>query len=269
MTTYATASQTYPLYASFVLLEKNRRMLIDATASVAEALLSNGLPTALLLSSIAFSSYLAVAIFVLPSDTCHGCPRWSWIASLPFQMVLLPLVWFLAFSTQKLSLVEWVVSSWDSAQDADPFNLRRLWLVLFFGYIAKDCCMYKCMTPLYWLHHFVCFAICLTYLYLDPPGIFITGAMLSEIGSSSQSLLYIAENSSFGRLVWWNHALTMTLSNIVAVLLAVLLLLQHEQPVVSRTIASLVTVILMEERQRAAIANLRGWRQNGKTTKKE
>ena len=229
--------------------------------SAATGIIGGGIPMALLITSSVFSVYLVVASNVLSSETCHDCPRWSWLASLPFQTALLPALWLWAFYSQELPLLEWILAGWDTAGASSAVDLRRLWLCVFFGYIAKDCVLYKCMTFIYWLHHFVCFAITLGYLYLDPPCVFVTGAMLCELGSASQSFYYVADTSpTYGRFAWWNHCILMTASNVASVALVVLLMLQHEHPLGSRLTFSIVTVILMEERQRACIANLRGWK---------
>ena len=120
--------------------------LLGIAEAAAEALLSRGVWAALGLSSVAFSLYSLVSSRVLPADSCHDCPRWSWIASLPFQIVLFPAVWLWAFASQDLPLTAWIVAGWDAPGGYEAFDLRRLWLVLFFGYVAKDCVMYECMT---------------------------------------------------------------------------------------------------------------------------
>ena len=66
------------------------------------------------------------------------------IASLPFQIVLFLAVWLA--SRPRISADRVDSGGWDAPGGHEAFDLRRLWLVLFFGYVAKDCVMYECMT---------------------------------------------------------------------------------------------------------------------------
>ena len=88
--------------------------------------------------------------------------------------------------------------------------------------------------------------------------------MLYEVGSSTNSLFYVLDDSpTFGRFVWWLHAVIMTASNIASIALVVLLMQQLEHSLWSRLTFSLVTVILIEERQRNCHTNLREWKPLG------
>ena len=88
--------------------------------------------------------------------------------------------------------------------------------------------------------------------------------MLCEVGSSTNSLFYVLDDSpTFGRFVWWLHAVIMTASNIASIALVVLLMQQLEHSLWSRLTFSLVTVILIEERQRNCHTNLREWKPLG------
>lgn len=91
---------------------------------------------------------------------------------------------------------------------------ERLFLFLMFGYLTKDTIIP--MDTVFIAHHVVCAVFAISFHLVSPPAIFCAGAMIMEIGSASQGVLYLFPNC----LSFLFHAIGMTASNLVAVSLA-------------------------------------------------
>lgn len=184
--------------------------------------------------------------------------KWHRAASLPHQLVLLPFVSWFAVMSQPRPFLDWLAQSWDGLGDG---YLEMLWLYVFLGYMIKDVIFMELTLPMlpFWVHHVASIVISSTFLFFSPPGIFIVGGTLCEVGSATQSIFYLVGPKSIRSVSLWVHALGMSASNIGSVLLLKLFVFgQTHTPLPARLFFGFVSLLMFIGRQFFCVANVQG-----------
>jgi len=146
----------------------------------------------------------------LSNDPVDGSPRFTWLMALPVQGCVLPAIAALAWWKNGLELMDWLVVK---RADLSYNNLHDAFLYVFFGYMVKD--FSSPMSLTYWLHHGACALLAIYFLEADFSGLFICGATVLELGSTTNTVCTLWPGLR-ARAV---HVICMTASNWTGLLL--------------------------------------------------
>merc|ERR1740121_1640635 len=99
------------------------------------------------------------------------------------------------------------------------------------------------------LHHIVCLLMALLFLWESPPGLFVGGVAVMEMGSAVFNLALLYPKN---RVVRYADIVVMTSTNIFGMYCAYILWTNDgTRPMWVRYVVPVIMVILVEERQRA------------------
>lgn len=214
-------------------------------------------------------AYTAACARLLHTAPLHGSPIYSWQSCVPLQLVLLPglVLWAWRRSPEFPSLDAWLLATRAERRhrrrpggfappSADPPISPEDWfLVAITAYLAKD--IPVGMDAKFWAHHVVCWVTIFAFFWIDPVPLFICGAAVLEVGSASQSVLYLWPSLPSAAA----HAVLMTCSNLVAAWLLVKFIArpgtcaQH----LVRILLGVAAVGLFLGRQHSCILNFVAW----------
>ena len=184
--------------------------------------------------SAAGLAYTGICRAVFPSGEVRGSPLYNWYSCLPIQLLVFPAVAYLAdrefassFPSSSSSLGTclwraehvaddpcWLTAPWHTEGSTSAHrDWDRVFLLAVFAYMIKDTICP--MDAVFAFHHLICVLVTLAFLTESaaPPGAFILGTAFLEIGSATQTLIYLNPHS-WTAFVF--HVVGMTASNIGA-----------------------------------------------------
>jgi hypothetical protein len=145
----------------------------------------------LVLVTVGFTAYLlSFRIFGGVNEIIADCPRYTWWNAFTYQLFIFPLFCFLSYKEisetyPNASFIDKMLVYWPEGPRENSWPMSRMWLLCFFGYMTKDMVGVYKIGPMYYLHHFVCIYLALTFLLLDvTPFIMIVGGTVAETGSA-------------------------------------------------------------------------------------
>lgn len=103
-------------------------------------------------------------------------------------------------------------------------------------------------------HHVICVAVDLYFFFADPPGIFIAGAAVMELGSSTNTLFMLRPNS---RAALYIHIVIMSASNMIALFLVMYYAFMEAVPLSTRITHVAVVAGLVAARQQCCFGNVK------------
>lgn len=149
------------------------------------------------------------------SELIQGSPRWTWVYGGVFQVVIFPLLFLCAWGVGTGFHADYFLRPHQELKSATTQWFEKALLFTFGAYLARD--LVVTMSPLFILHHIVCLcASMVCFAYPASARSFLTGMVCLELGSGSQSLFMLKPCRELEIL----HLLVMSLSNIVAVFVA-------------------------------------------------
>lgn len=153
------------------------------------------------LTTVSWSAFVS-------SDTLYRTPRYVWVATLPVHLLLYPSIVLASFLTHPYAST----SAWLFHEPSREHE--RLFLYLFIGHFVKDFYV-SSMTKEYVAHHVLAIGLAMRFLWEDNSTLFCYGAMVLELGSATQTLLFLYPCRKTLALHKWG----MTASNTVATIL--------------------------------------------------
>lgn len=163
-----------------------------------------------LISSTLFFTIATVAssIFVA-SDTLYRTPRYVWVATLPVYIVLYPSIVLASYMTHPYdSTMAWLFHE-------PSRSFEHVFLYLFIGHFVKDFYV-SSMTKEYVAHHVMGIALAMRFLFWETHSTcFCVGSMVMELGSATQTILFLYPCRNTMALHKWG----MTASNTVALVM--------------------------------------------------
>jgi hypothetical protein len=163
----------------------------------------------ILSSALLFTVVTTAWSAFVTSDTLYRTPRYVWVATLPVHLVLYPSIVLASYLTHPYnSVLEWLFHEPSRSYD-------RLFLYLFIGHFIKDFYV-SSLTKEYMAHHLLAIALAMRFLFWETHSTFFcVGAMVMELGSATQTILFLYPSRK--TLVF--HKWGMTASNTVAFVL--------------------------------------------------
>ena len=198
-----------------------------------------------IISSTLFFTIATVAwsAFVT-SDTLYRTPRYVWVATLPVHVVLYPSILLASYMTHPYeSTVTWLFHEPSRAYE-------RLFMYLFIGHFVKDFYV-SSMTKEYIVHHAISIAFAVRFLFWETHSTcFCVGAMVMELGSATQTLLFLYPCRKTLALHKWG----MTASNTVAFVLQCAFVCLNKDPL--HRIMAGASCVLCAVRQQFTMENI-------------
>ena len=145
------------------------------------------------------------------SELVYGCPKHTYVASLPVLVGLFPAVLIAAYTRQPYSFYKFLFAEWSMER---PYELE--WICLLIAHFLKDFFTSTLSLDLI-LHHFISIGISSAAIYNkdSQPGVVCFGGVLLELGSSTFNLYCLYPKSKQVRCLYkWG----MTLSNTATLL---------------------------------------------------
>jgi len=145
------------------------------------------------------------------SELIYGCPKHTYVATLPVLVGLFPALLTVAYNTQPYSFYKFLFADWSTDR---PYELE--WICLLIAHFMKD----FLTSPLsleFVLHHLVSIGVSSAVIYKkdSQPGVVCFGGVLMELGSSTFILYCLYPKSKQVRSLYkWG----MTLSNTATLL---------------------------------------------------
>ena len=205
----------------------------------------------LAITSVVSLIYTQICSYVFSNEIFHESPMFSWFSCLPFQILILPFFAIWGYMSQKHSFNTWILSRWSNLNKRKGIVPEVLYLYIIHGYLFKDC--FVGMYRNYWIHHALCWICIWSFLYVDTAPVFIIGSMLLELGSSTQTIFYLYQDSPWSL---WLHVIAMTLSNAGAAYLVVFVYIKNGLGrIETRIFLGFVTMCLLAARQHAMYGN--------------
>ncbi len=163
---------------------------------------------------------------------------------------MLPFLACWSFATQQKDYKHWLMSRWGDLERREGVAVERLYLYVLYGYLFKDC--FVGMDTIYWAHHTVCWMIIFAFCYVDMAPTFVMGSMFLELGSATQTILFLYGDHASACVV---HVLGMTLSNAFAGHLVLLYARDGLGDGLVRYVLSSLTIVLIVARQYTVFTN--------------
>jgi len=214
------------------------------------------------LLDIAFDYFIAtiigfalnfVFIRTFSSKTIKGDPFWMYYLSITTQTLIFPTLSFLSWREQNYQFEDWFGAvPWDQHHS---IFFSRAYKAALWGYWIKD--LFILSDPLIVIHHVFCIAslfIGISQRHIGGLGFLIIGTQILEVGTLFYNLSTINPKSRTLRKLYW---ITMTVSNFIAIAMAVWFYSKYEMPFYSRAFYLVCVLGIGIGRQRECILDYR------------